>query len=243
MHKIIIVEDDVDLLEYTTAYLRIKGFEVTPVASVLDFFQALTVAEFDIAIVDIGLPDKSGFDVVAHLRNHTNLGIIVMTAKSSIEDKIQGYNMGADHYFVKPVESNELVAVIGNLLSRQQERKQEQAALQVIAPTVKKSTTWQLDKTQWLLYSPEHYEIKITAKERLFLELLADSTQEYVKREQFMAALQYDFNTYGYKALEALVRRLRNKIKVASGTEAPIKTIYAKGYCFLSLSVAFCRTS
>lgn len=235
MHKIIIVEDDIDLLEYTAEYLILKKFAVTKTATALDFFQALLVADFDIAIIDIGLPDKSGFEIVEHLRKHTRLGIIVITAKSGIEDRMLGYNMGADHYFTKPVDSRELVAVINNHLSRS---KEDESSTSYNAKNSSISN-WQLDKTNWLLRSPDSLTIKITAKELLLLEQLSNHSNECVKRERLMGALKYEANIYGAKSLDALVRRLRIKIRNVTGENAPIKTIHAQGYCFSSNIVSF----
>jgi DNA-binding response OmpR family regulator len=102
--NVIIVEDDPDLLENLVEFLMLEGFNVQGVSCVLDFFQTLSISDFDIAIVDIGLPDKSGFEVVKHLRDNTNMGIIILTARDSINDKMMGYDAGTDYYFVKPVE-------------------------------------------------------------------------------------------------------------------------------------------
>ena len=222
--RIIIVEDDTELRETILEYLTLKDFEVHGAECALDFFQALIGSPFDVAIVDIGLPDKTGFEVVEHLRHHTSMGIIVLTARDSINDKMRGYKAGADYYFTKPLDSRELSAAIGNLI----ERLGQNPAITPADPGL-----WRLDTLRWVLATPTGETCKLTEKEMRFLSLLFAENGDSVSRETLFAELDYQADEiYGGRALAVLVTRLRKKIREQTGLEPPIKTIRSQGYSF-----------
>lgn len=224
MAKVIVVEDDLNLRESLLECLELAGLEVDVTGSAIEFYQALNCASYDVAVVDIGLPDQSGYEVVDFIRRNTKLGVIILTARSSIEDRVKGYDAGADLYLVKPVDCRELAAAIRNLADRSSS----------LAKNIPKSTNpWVLDKMQWRLATPVGIEVKLTAKEMQLLEILVTAAGQAVSREQLMAALEYDSqDQYGNRALDAMVGRLRKKIEETVGHDAPIQTIHGVGYCF-----------
>lgn len=117
--RVIIVEDDRDLRESLVEYLSLDGHDVTGVGSALEFYQALASSTFMIAVMDIGLPDQCGYVMAEFVRRNTPMGIIILTARSSIEDRVNGYRAGGDLYLVKPVDCRELSAAITSLAERQ----------------------------------------------------------------------------------------------------------------------------
>lgn len=221
--KIIILEDDVELQETLAEYLTLKGFEVACAGCALDFFQALVGVDYDMALVDIGLPDKSGFEVVEHLRQRTSMTIIVLTARDSIRDKMRGYKAGADHYFTKPLDLRELSAVIESIM----ERLGESAAC------MNADGKWVLDPLRWTLASPGGKAVKLTEKEMRFMELLVSEDGGTVPRDTLLEAMDYKTDeAYGSRALAVLVTRLRKKIREQTGLEPPITSIRSQGYSF-----------
>ncbi len=80
------------------------------------------MSNFDVAVVDVNLPDQSGFTLTDYLRRNTDLGIIIVTARDGMEDRVRGYSAGADLYLVKPVDMPELAVAIVNLAHRRRER-------------------------------------------------------------------------------------------------------------------------
>ena len=224
--KVIIVEDDLDLLNNTVKYLKRKEFEATGTGCALDFFQTLTMDNYDIAVVDLSLPDKSGFEIVKHLRAHTCMGIIVLTARGSLEDKLYGYECGADAYFVKPIDFRELVANINNLYTRLGVRSAK-------ALSAGPSGRWVLDSGAWTLTSPDDISLDLTGKELALLKALIKAKTEAVSRAELLQSLGYKSdNPYDTKSLDILVGRLRKKFKAAGIQEEPIKTVRNVGYSF-----------
>ncbi|WP_319777235.1 response regulator transcription factor [Maridesulfovibrio sp.] len=227
--RILIAEDDVEQLETLLEYFTLNDFEAHGAGSALEFFEALIGSEYDVSVVDIGLPDKSGFEVVETLRQRTNMGIIVLTARDSISDKMRGYECGADHYFTKPLDCRELVAAVGSLVERLGNRPEVPDE----GPSSNQSGQWRLNTLLWVLTPPVGNEAKLTEKEMSFLRILISENGSPVAKETLMADLDYagdDF--YGAGALAVMVTRLRKKIREQTGLEPPIKTIRSQGYSF-----------
>jgi DNA-binding response OmpR family regulator len=116
--KVIVVDDDVDLREGLVECLRLAGFEAIGVGSALNFYQALSTTCFDVAVLDVNLPDADGYSIARFLSERTNLGIVFMTGRGRKDDRIAGFRCGADLYFVKPVSAQELSLAIANLARR-----------------------------------------------------------------------------------------------------------------------------
>lgn len=222
--RVIIVEDDLDLRESTVEYLTLAGYDVCGVGSCLEFYRALADSSFSIAVVDVGLPDQSGYVLTEYLRKNTTMGIIMLTARDAVEDRVRGYSSGADLYLVKPVDSRELAAAIASLSVRFRDRLPlpEQAA---------QSGTWQLVRNAWRLVPPSGAPILLTSKEMQFMECLALKAGT-VSRDTFLAALGYRDDEYASRAMDSLVRRLRRKIEEDLRLPPPIKTVHGVGYCF-----------
>ena len=223
--KIIVVEDDLDLQESILEYLHIENFVAEGASCTLDCYKTLTGDEFDIAVVDLNLPDGNGLDLVEHLRSHTKLGIIILTARSGMTEKIRGYHCGADYFFVKPVDLRELRAAINNLLCRLG-RSSENCS------EAEHGLGWRLEQHRWILTSPQQKQVEVTSKEMILLQELVAETGKAVSRRLLLQRLNYPLEgPYGNRALDVLVTRLRKKIKNETG-EMPIRTVHSVGYSF-----------
>lgn len=226
MCRVILVEDDTDLRNMLVDELKYEGIEVDSVGSSIELYQTLIQNQYHIALLDVGLPDQSGLEVAQYLRDKTQLGIIMLTAMGTEQDRISGYRAGADLYFVKPVDCNELAAAINNLYAR------------LYSQTIQNNADpleWHLNSQTWELTSPNKVTLKLTTKEIGFLEVLVNSDEDVVSRNTLLTELNYNADGhYGNKALEVMVNRLRKKIRDVTQGEAPIKTIHAVGYYFSS---------
>ena len=100
--EILLVEDDLELREALTEALAIHGFSVAAAGSGLEFYQLLKRRVFAVALIDLGLPDLDGFDLVAYLRQNTTMKIIIITSQDDLEARVKGYQAGADLYLTKP---------------------------------------------------------------------------------------------------------------------------------------------
>lgn len=220
---ILYVEDDADLREAMIEYLEKIGHRVTGVGTAKAFYEALSGGSYALAIIDIGLPDQSGLVVADHVRKNTDMRIIMLTAHSTLDDKIGGYQSGADIYMTKPVDCRELSAAITSMFERM-----PSPLLQTNQNTVQ-SSSWRLMKSDWVLRSPSNIPIQLTSKEYELIMFLIKRNSEVVSRTEILKHLDYPYNEYGSLALKALIYRLRKKIDEA-GCTFPVKTIHGTGY-------------
>lgn len=223
--KVILVEDDLDLRESLVECLALAGLDACGVGSVMEFFRATATTSFSIAVVDLGLPDHCGYQLTEQIRKETEMGVIILTARDGVEDRVRGYDSGADLYMVKPVDCRELASAITNLTLRLGRGGKT-------PPKEAQPASWHLVKQHWHLVTPSGSAILLTAKEMQFMECLAEFPGGTVPREAVLAVLGYRDDEYASRALDSLVRRLRRKIEEEPGLPAPIKTVHGQGYRF-----------
>ena len=224
--RVIIVEDDIDLRESLETYLSMSGFFVAGVGTCRDFYRALDSHSFDIAALDVGLPDQSGIVLAEYLHSNTTMGIIMLTAKNSDEDKLKGYDAGADIYLTKPVDSRLLVSAITNLAARLKPRNISNDETEVA------HEEWILNKASWILQSPHGDTASLTTLEVNFLSLLSLSPGIPVSRTDLLQNLYSRSDDYTGKALDVMIHRLRTKVAAAGTAPLPVKSIRSAGYLF-----------
>ncbi|WP_342760727.1 response regulator transcription factor [Azospirillum thermophilum] len=119
MARIVVVEDEADLRDDLVEYLERCGYEVRGAASGSELDAVLEQGTADVIILDVNLPDEDGFSIARRIRTASNAAIIMLTARSSLIDRVIGLELGADVYLVKPVNFREVEAQIKALLRRQ----------------------------------------------------------------------------------------------------------------------------
>jgi two-component system torCAD operon response regulator TorR len=235
--RVIFVEDDEDLRQSVADYLRLQAIDVTDVASGIAFYTALMGGEFDIAILDVNLPDVSGFELARTVTARKRMGIVMLTARTSREDRLHGYEQGADLYLTKPVDSQELALAIANLGRRIRstlaEASPDRASMQPVpveAPIVQEA--WMLDLRRHRLISPQGISILLSGREAMLLELLARATGATVPRQALDALLTNARSDPESRRLDAALHRLRMKARTA-GADLPLHAVHAFGVRFI----------
>ena len=237
--RVILVEDDEDLRQGVADYLRLQAIDVTEVASGIAFYTALMGGEFDIAILDVNLPDVSGFDLARTVSAGKRMGIIMMTARTGREDRLHGYEQGADLYLTKPVDSEELALAITNLGRRVRAAAvsaKPQTSAEERAP-VQAATTqgaWTLNMQRCRLVSPQGVQILLSGREAMLMELLARATGATVPRHAMDALLGNSSSDPESRRLDAALRRLRVKARTA-GADLPLHAVHAVGIRFIGV--------
>lgn len=198
--------------------LRGLGVHIEGVPDGTALERALADYEPDIVILDIGLPGEDGLTLAARLRrSRPRLGIIMLTAKDKVEDRIRGLDLGADLYFAKPADLRELASGIASLYRRL-------GAL----------SAWHLDPSHSRLHTPGGAAVDLTDLELRFLEPLLQRPGAVVEREDLCRALDYLPDLYAMRRMETLLSRLRAKVARHSPEEPlPVKARHGKGYAFL----------
>lgn len=243
--RVVLIEDDSDLRESLSDLIGLAGFAVLTGGSALEFYQILASQEFDIVLLDVGLPDQDGFSIVRHLKAHGHRhGIILLTARDGTEDRIEGFQHGADLYFTKPADSRELVAAITSLAARLRLSAPPPPAASSAAATtqaasssppadgVDSPTGWLLNHQHWCLQTPSGVTIAMTSQEMRILASFADATDSVATRSILLGAIGKNPLEIEDRSLDAAIRRLRRKVEQTTGMDLPLKTIPTKGYIF-----------
>lgn len=221
--NIVVVEDEEALREEIVFHLQRADHAVTGVGSAAALYRHLSIAVVDLIVLDLGLPDEDGLSVAAHLQAR-GYGLVILTARSAMEDRILGLQQGADAYLIKPVDFGLLNATIASVFRR----------LGALPPNPSAfPAEWRLDSANWTLRSPDGQTISLTAKESILLKTLFAIPGEAVDRRTLNRVLQADSDDLDYRRLEALVSRLRHKIAQHTPLLLPIKTVHGVGYAFV----------
>jgi DNA-binding response OmpR family regulator len=220
--RIALVEDDPVLRErILVPGLQGYGFDCEGFGAASELRDAMEMRSFDIAILDVGLPDANGFELAQRLRRDSSMGIVMLTGRNGSADRIRGLNDGADAYLCKPVDLGELAATLHSLLRR----------LQPEAPSAR---CWRLDAGGWCLLSPGESRIALNHAERKVLALLMAAPGTVVRREDMVTQLTDDIYEFDPHRLEMLIHRLRGKIADQSGEALPLRAVRGAGYVMLA---------
>jgi two-component system torCAD operon response regulator TorR len=227
--KIILVEDDHDLRQSLAEYLRLRNMRVTEAPSGIAFYKALLQERYDIAVLDVNLPDVSGFELARDLATQREMGIILLTARTGRDDRVRGYAEGADLYLTKPVDTEELALAILNLGRRLRRGPLEAENAQSISPGGRpEGAAWQLHRQTQMLRSPDTRSVKLSVREMILLEYLAARLAETVSRDLIMGLFGHAPIDPESRRFDAFLARLRFKLK-AAGMESPLQVVHSAG--------------
>ncbi len=218
--RILIVEDETALREQVSAALREKGYAVDAVGTGSDGLFYGQEYPLDAAIVDIGLPEMSGIDIVRKWRKGgQRFPVLILTARGRWQDKVDGLEAGADDYLVKPFEVEELLARLRALVRRSQGWTQSQLSCDPIT----------LD-TSAQSVTVHNQLVALTAYEYKLLEYLMLHAGEVVSKSELTEHIYEEDADRDSNVLEVLVGRLRRKLD-PDRTINPISTLRGRGYC------------
>ncbi len=217
--RVLIVEDEPALLEALVSFLHLEGIAAHGVSTLHDAQTWIVTHDFDVLLLDLGLPDGDGLTWLQQRQDLLDKGLIITTARSDALSRISGIRAGADVYLVKPVLLEEVASLIHNLIRR----------LRGSA-----TPTWLLDETRWRLLAPDGRPLKLTHSEHMLLRRLAQSSGQAVSREELVISLGHKPEHYDFRRLEILVRRLRNKAKEQWDFAFPLETAHRHGYAFIA---------
>ncbi|MES2297166.1 MAG: response regulator transcription factor [Pseudomonadota bacterium] len=228
MTKILIVEDNVEYAADMAEFLTELDHDVIIASTAGDMWAALTKNPTAVVVLDLGLPDEDGFNVIPRMRQlYPEIGLLVLTGRVAFDSRILGLRLGADHYLTKPIKFPELAAHIEALDRR-------------VRPGVAAASEPATAPSKWTLkVSARQLElmgavIDLTEKECNFLHLLTINTRP-VPRQVIVAGMGGD-DPEASRRVDMLVYRLRKKARSGLGQDLPLRSAYGEGY---SLSAGF----
>ncbi len=222
--QLLIIEDERAFREAVTEYLKHNGYECTSVGTLKKGLEKSMDFIYDCILVDVGLPDGNGIDLINLIKkNNPETGIIIISAKNSVDDKIQGLHIGADDYLTKPFHLSELSARINSVIRRRNFKGQNHLKFDGL-----------LIKTNDKQVLVNEKAIQLTRKEYDILVYLAGNPTHLITKEALAESI------WGEKAemadsFDFVYSQIKNLKKKLSEAGAPdyIKVVYGMGYKFI----------
>jgi len=214
---ILIVDDDHRIRSLLGRYLLEHGYRTTTAKDVADARSTMRGLEFDLVVLDIMMPGESGLDLAKELKTKSDLPILMLTARASADDRIQGLECGVDDYLAKPFEPRELVLRIKNILRRRDVEEVLPEEVQM-GPLVFYVTRGELKRGNGT--------IKLTERERDLLRQFAQRPGETIQRHE----LAGEEGMGNERAVDVQINRLRRKIEADPSNPVYLQTVRGKGY-------------
>ena len=219
-NSILVIDDDRNILAIIEMYLRKAGYEVTCVERGDEALQAFRRAQPALVVLDVMLPGMDGWEVLDKLRQESDVPVIMLTAKGDTLDRIQGLDLGADDYIVKPFDAKELLARIKAVLRRSS------------LPDNEKCVTFEDLEISLDNYSVtlDGKQIEMPPKEIELLFFLASREGKVFTREQLLEQV-WGFDFFGdSRTVDVHVKRIREKLGERDAWQ--LKTVWGVGYKF-----------
>ncbi|ASN07139.1 response regulator transcription factor [Virgibacillus necropolis] len=215
-----VVEDDTNIQNIVSAYLKKEGFTITVSDSAEEAWQVWETGPPDMWILDIMLPGMDGYDFCKKIREESDVPIIIISAKDEEIDKILGIELGGDDYLTKPFSPRELVARVKRLFKRSnpviQNTEQEKEKIKIDNLLIRKNDR----RLFWI-----GQEIEVTSKEYDMLLLFAENVNRAFSREELLIKIWGDDYFGSDRAVDDLVKRIRKKLD-----DIQLETVWGYGY-------------
>lgn len=225
--NILILEDDPDIARLICGSLAVYGFRCEHVGTGRALLDRAQRATPDLCVIDLGLPDMDGMQVVRELQEGSPCAVLILTGRNDVTDRVLGLELGADDYIVKPFEPRELVARVRSILRRYQRAAPAEPAN--VERNLARFGAWRFDKGRHALVSPDQREINLSAAEAGLLLTLLERPNRILSREQLLG--ERDLDPFD-RSIDVRISRLRRKLEDDPHDPKLIKTVYGAGYLF-----------
>ena len=213
---ILVVDDDDGIRELVKQYLNQNNFLVSTANSAEDALEKIQVIKFDLIILDIMMPGKSGLEFTIENKKKINTPIILLTAKGEASERVKGLEVGADDYLPKPFEPKELILRIKNILNKTQiNAKKRMVSFGNIKINLNKH-----------LIIKNNEEFKINSTEKTILEVMINSPGKTFSREEIGSIIKLDKE----RSIDVVITRLRKKIEIDPKNPKYLQTLRGEGY-------------
>ncbi len=218
MARILIIEDDVSIADFVKRGLTQKGFEVEVSFSAVKGLEMAKSRKPDLVVLDLILPDMDGIDACRELRSCGDMGIIILTARHLIGDRVLGLEAGADDYLPKPFAFEELVARIRAVLRRKKVPLEEVIRVGDLQVDVRRRQVWRGSRS-----------VELTSREFELLKLLAQNANRPVRRDVILEQVWGDYLESNTDPLKVYINSIRRKLN-CGGEADLIYTLRGFGY-------------
>ena len=238
---VLLVEDDPCIREIAKHDLQNDGYHVLEASNACKVFEVLkSTHQIDSILLDIGLPDGNGLDLISKIREHTDAPIIIVSGRDGTTDRVIGLEMGADDYISKPVEIREFLARVKAHVRRYKESYKEfyKESLNLLPATLQKKPLrikfgrWVLDRSKYQIFDEDGSDGTLTTKEFILLDALITATGRTLSREHLFTLVRGENSDSYDRAVDVQITRIRHKICEDARHPQMIKTVRGIGYMF-----------
>ena len=226
---ILVVEDETDVLRINARMLTRRGYTVYTAENCRQAYERMENPTPDLLILDIMLPDGSGYDICERFRSTSDHPVIFLTGKGETCDKIEGLGHGGDYYLTKPYDPDELLAVADRLIKRHLQTKRKHERLTTI---VKGSLTLDIPLSRTAVNGAD---AGLTVKEFSLLLLLVQSEDKVVSPHELYEKVWGTPSGDDIRTIRFHIRNLRRKIHADDAKDYDIVSVYGKGYMFTTV--------
>ena len=227
---ILVLEDEPDIARIICSALSGYGFRSEHLRTGRDLLARAQQTSPDLVIVDLGLPDMDGMQVVRELQDGSPCAVLILTGRNDVTDRVLGLELGADDYIVKPFEPRELVARVRSILRRYARSATPEAGAEAPAErTVARFGDWRFDTGRHSLVHADGSETALSSAEAALLLTLVRRPNKILSREQLLG--ERDVDPFD-RSIDVRISRLRRKLGDDPHSPRMIKTVYGAGYLF-----------
>jgi len=213
---ILVVDDDDGIRTLVKKYLNENSYLVTTAINAEDAAKKIEIIKFDLIILDIMMPGKSGLDFIQENKKKLDTPVILLTAKGEASERVEGLEVGADDYLPKPFEPKELILRIQNLINKTKKQDQKR---------VIEFENIKIDLNKQLIFK-KNFEYKINNTEKLILEKMINNPGKTYSREDIGQLIDLDKE----RSIDVIITRLRKKIEIDPKNPKFLQTIRGAGY-------------
>jgi len=218
--RVLLIEDDTAAAGTIELVLRSDNFEVKCASVGQEGIELAGTEHFDLMLLDLNLPDISGYEILQQLRTaNVNTPIMILSGYSAVDDKVRGFAFGADDYITKPFHKDELLARIHAVIRRSRPQDDNVITVDDLAINLDTKAVEIAGK-----------RVHLTAKEYEILELLALRRGTTLTKEMFLNKLYGGMDEPEIKIIDVFVCKLRRKLSNASGGKSYVATTWGRGY-------------
>ena len=213
---ILVVDDDDGIRSLVKQYLNQNNFLVTTANNAEDALEKVLIIKFDLIVLDVMMPGKSGLDFIKENKAAVDTPIILLTARGNANERVEGLEVGADDYLPKPFEPKELTLRIKNILNKTKKNNQKR---------IIEFDNIKIDLNKLLIFKNEN-KFKINITEKIILEKMINDPGKTFSRDEIGKLIDLDKE----RSIDVIITRLRKKIEVDPKNPKYLQTLRGAGY-------------